>query len=286
MKDVQDLPQAMIHELEVVNVKTLNKSGTEKEQESSLQKVGNKLGRHPLYRLELKGGEVCFAKKIESQLEVQVLNLLNTDSNSTSRVPKIKWVDGDSTWLVTESVKGTHPNRYELMQSIQNVVEALVDCHQTVALNAEIELINHSENEILLFQQGEQYLDDVFQPIYQSALSKIKSQHITPVLLHGDLVPENILIDDGITRFIDWEFARQGDCRWDLAALIVEFELADDDIDLLLCVYQSVAHINRFDFKTKIKYWTDLYAIISYVWSKQHDQDAERYQVYLQARLT
>lgn len=38
-------------------------------------------------------------------------------------------------------------------------------------------------------------------------------------LIHGDLVPSNILVDDGLPRYVDWEWAEIGDPAQDLAFL-------------------------------------------------------------------
>ncbi|HIP45485.1 MAG TPA: hypothetical protein EYG93_09195 [Sulfurospirillum arcachonense] len=89
-------------------------------------------------------------------------------------------------------------------------------------------------------------------------LQKLHSLNIKKrdlVLCHGDLNPKNFIFSKDI-KLIDWEYAKYNDRYFDLASVIVEFNLNSKDEKLFLHSYfKNKYKINRNKIYTfKIKY--------------------------------
>ncbi|HVI45104.1 MAG TPA: choline/ethanolamine kinase family protein [Chitinophaga sp.] len=84
---------------------------------------------------------------------------------------------------------------------------------------------------------------------------------------HNDPVPENFIQDkQGKIYLIDWEYGGMNDPVWDLAALVLEMELKDDEEEIVLQSYFKVTEVSdpvRIRMTT-CKMYQDL---LWYVWA-------------------
>ena len=81
------------------------------------------------------------------------------------------------------------------------------------------------------------------------------------VLCHNDLNPQNILFGEK-TSFIDWEFACMNDRYFDIASIIVEFNLNTKDENYFLHSYFKHKTPNR----EKLKVYKTLYKHLCKIW--------------------
>lgn len=92
---------------------------------------------------------------------------------------------------------------------------------------------------ILREDQGE-FFSDYFEVREKVMALEEKMQKCGRVYVpsHNDLVSENFVKDtDGRIYLIDWEYSGINDDMWDLAALSLENEFSDDDIELMFRLY-------------------------------------------------
>lgn len=109
----------------------------------------------------------------------------------------------------------------------------------------------HMDNEFNMFRELEKYEDilrkdngDFFED-YDEVRAKVMALEeelkvCKRVLVpsHNDLVSENLVKDtDGRIYLIDWEYSGVNDDMWDLAALSLENEFSEDDIELMFRLY-------------------------------------------------
>ena len=80
-----------------------------------------------------------------------------------------------------------------------------------------------------------------------------------PVLCHHDLNPYNILWQDSLPTFIDWEYAGINDRYLDLASIVVEFNLDKRKSDLFLENYfQDATMVNSTKLTAYKRYYQEL----------------------------
>jgi len=92
------------------------------------------------------------------------------------------------------------------------------------------------------------------------------------VLCHCDLNPKNLIFSKDI-KLIDWEYARYCDRYFDLACVIVEFNLNKKDEKLFLCSYFK----NRYKIdKNKISNFKKKYIDICTKWFKKQNNFKEQ----------
>ena len=109
----------------------------------------------------------------------------------------------------------------------------------------------HMDNEFNMFRELEKYEEilkedngDFFND-YDEVRSKVMAledelKRCGAVLVpsHNDLVSENFVKDtEGRIYLIDWEYSGTNDDMWDLAALSLENEFTEDDIELMFRLY-------------------------------------------------
>ena len=109
----------------------------------------------------------------------------------------------------------------------------------------------HMDNEFNMFRELEKYEDILkkdngeFFEDYDEVRSKVmaledelKKCGAVAVPSHNDLVSENFVKDtEGRIYLIDWEYSGINDDMWDLAALSLENEFTEDDIELMFRLY-------------------------------------------------
>lgn len=111
----------------------------------------------------------------------------------------------------------------------------------------------HMDNEFNMFRELEKYEEilkndngDFFED-YDEVRTKVmaledelKRCGAVSVPSHNDLVSENFVKDtEGRIYLIDWEYSGTNDDMWDLAALSLENEFSEDDIELMFRLYYN-----------------------------------------------
>ena len=100
-------------------------------------------------------------------------------------------------------------------------------------------------------------------------LTKFKQEH---VLCHHDLNPKNFIFSHDI-KLIDWEYARKNDRYFDLATIIIEFNLNKNDEKTLLTSYMR--SYSKVDIK-KMLLFKKIYLTLCIKWSKQMNNQKEK----------
>lgn len=109
----------------------------------------------------------------------------------------------------------------------------------------------HMDNEFNMFRELEKYEEILksdngeFFEDYEEVRAKVmaledelKRCNAVCVPSHNDLVSENFVKDtEGRIYLIDWEYSGKNDDMWDLAALSLENEFSEDDIELMFRLY-------------------------------------------------
>ena len=128
-------------------------------------------------------------------------------------------------------------------ENLKQVTDILRDLHESTDF--------HMDNEFNVFRELEKYEDilrkdrgDFFED-YDEVRAKVmaleeelKVCKRVFVPSHNDLVSENLVKDtEGRIYLIDWEYSGVNDDMWDLAALSLENEFSEDDIELMFRLY-------------------------------------------------
>ena len=128
-------------------------------------------------------------------------------------------------------------------ENLKQVTDILRNLHESTDF--------HMDNEFNVFRELEKYEDilkkdrgDFFED-YEEVREKVmeleeelKVCNRVFVPSHNDLVSENLVKDtEGRIYLIDWEYSGINDDMWDLAALSLENEFSEDDIELMFRLY-------------------------------------------------
>lgn len=128
-------------------------------------------------------------------------------------------------------------------ENLKQVTKILKDLHECKDF--------HMDNEFNMFRELEKYEEilkkdngDFFED-YDEVRTKVmaledelKRCGAVSVPSHNDLVSENFVKDtEGRIYLIDWEYSGTNDDMWDLAALSLENEFSEDDIELMFRLY-------------------------------------------------
>ncbi|MBE6063522.1 MAG: winged helix-turn-helix transcriptional regulator [Clostridium butyricum] len=128
-------------------------------------------------------------------------------------------------------------------ENLKQVTKILRDLHECKDF--------HMDNEFNMFRELEKYEKilkkdngDFFED-YDKVRSQVmaledelKRCNAVSVPSHNDLVSENFVKDtEGRIYLIDWEYSGTNDDMWDLAALSLENEFSEDDIELMFRLY-------------------------------------------------
>ena len=108
---------------------------------------------------------------------------------------------------------------------------------------------------------------------------KTQGQKELKALCHNDLVPQNILHDDGRVFIIDWEYAGLNDPYFDLASVFVESSFSKEQEQEFLGFYEA----NEAEI-SKIELYKSTQDILWAAWAFAKPQDAD-YDDYAAARL-
>ena len=136
-------------------------------------------------------------------------------------------------------------------ENLKQVTGILRDLHESTDF--------HMDNEFNMFRELEKYEDilrknrgDFFED-YDEVREKVmaledelKVCKRVFVPSHNDLVSENLVKDtEGRIYLIDWEYSGINDDMWDLAALSLENEFSEDDIELMFRLYFNGKEANK-----------------------------------------
>jgi len=127
--------------------------------------------------------------------------------------------------------------------NLKQVTDILRDLHESTDF--------HMDNEFNMFRELEKYEDilrkdrgDFFEDYVEvrekvmALEEELKVCRRVFVPSHNDLVSENLVKDtEGRIYLIDWEYSGVNDDMWDLAALSLENEFSEDDIELMFRLY-------------------------------------------------
>jgi len=128
-------------------------------------------------------------------------------------------------------------------ENLKQVTGILRDLHESTDF--------HMDNEFNAFRELEKYEDilrkdrgDFFED-YEDVREKVMALEEELIACkrvfvpsHNDLVSENLVKDtEGRIYLIDWEYSGINDDMWDLAALSLENEFSEDDIELMFRLY-------------------------------------------------
>lgn len=128
-------------------------------------------------------------------------------------------------------------------ENLKQVTKILRDLHESkdFRMDNEFNMFRELEKyEEILRKDDGQFFDD-----YEEVREKVMAleqelERCNRVLVpsHNDLVSENLVKDvNGRIYLIDWEYSGLNDDMWDLAALSLENEFSEDDIELMFRLY-------------------------------------------------
>ena len=136
-------------------------------------------------------------------------------------------------------------NRYSIKkeENLKQVTKILRDLHesQDFRMDNEFNMFRELEKyEDILRKDEGQFFDD-YDEVREKVMAledELKRCNRVFVPSHNDLVSENLVKDtEGRIYLIDWEYSGINDDMWDLAALSLENEFSDDDIELMFRLY-------------------------------------------------
>jgi thiamine kinase-like enzyme len=103
-----------------------------------------------------------------------------------------------------------------------------------------------------------------YNSLYSSELTKLKSQ----VLGHGDICPQNVIINKGKLKIIDWEDLGLIDPALEILRLYDDFNFSKDNQELFLKEYLKIKKENNL--KICIQSSWDLYLLEVFTWAVMH----------------
>jgi thiamine kinase-like enzyme/choline kinase/predicted transcriptional regulator len=128
-------------------------------------------------------------------------------------------------------------------ENLKQVTDILRDLHQSTDF--------HMDNEFNVFRELEKYegilkqdrgsFFDDYDEVREKVMAledELKACNRVFIPSHNDLVSENFVKDtEGRIYLIDWEYSGINDDMWDLAALSLENEFSENDIELMFRLY-------------------------------------------------
>lgn len=247
-------------------------------------------GRGKTYQCLLKNGDIAYLKiEIDQSVERLALEKLKQLAIEPKVSPEILEHCEASNSILLSAMPGVHPNKTALVQDLSIFCQRLTQVHRTLSISNLDVLDISTLLRNLNFKGAEKYADLALKELLSYPFS---NRDIT--VLHGDLNATNILMSDQNWHFIDWEFCTQGDVRWDLAAVCVEFELNQNETAALLSTYRNSQNVffekQRVDNtkcemhtikKDDFEMWKKAYALVCLGWSLEHDQPVDKYRQLL-----
>lgn len=160
-------------------------------------------------------------------------------------------LDEDNALMISEYIDGTHKNKLNKSE-LQELANTLKKLHNIKVAIPICKLLDSIEIDSKRLEYAIKYI------------RKLKPDY---VLCHHDLNPQNILFDNNSIKFIDWEYAGKNDRYFDIASVIVEFDLDVEEESLFLRSYFGAVGIVD---KDKLVAYKVLYrAVCSQWWSNR-----------------
>lgn len=214
-----------------------------------ISKIGNGENNH-MFRVAV--GEKVFVFRIPYRQELfpklksefNVLQAIPTDIGPAPLVIH----EGDETYMIQTLVAGQHVSTWT-EKLLHSHVEQMLRLHRSHSMAAHgIDIVKLFEEKIDFrkVHDPEVLADAEIGKAVESLLSEIKKiqgsfrdvQYLS--LIHGDLHNGNILVDEDIVRYVDWEESRLGDPALDVAGILLSPGL-HIDADAYVALYQKSA---------------------------------------------
>jgi aminoglycoside phosphotransferase (APT) family kinase protein len=159
------------------------------------------------------------------------------------------YLDLGKGFMVCDFLEGSHKNKLE-KADIVLLVKHLKILH-TLKINSPV-----------LDLESQFTLND---ETVQKAFQLLHSFPKEVVLCHNDLNPKNCIFTQSELKFIDWEFASMNDLYFDLAAVCVEFDLSQNDIEIFLNAYFG----EKKWYQEKLDAYKSVYTELCKQWFKE-----------------
>jgi len=174
--------------------------------------------------------------------------------------PAPVWLEADNRIAIFNYIEGNIAQNYHC-----GLLKQLVSVHQyfvkTTPMNIGAELAYYED--CSLYQH--------YSEIVTQALKVIAKHPKTPGFCHNDLVRENIIINQSRTYLIDFEYAQTNDVYFDLASLVVSFDMSLNEKRQLLNNYQQqLKHPSWFyNSLDKLHCYQVVFLVLCICWYKQ-----------------
>ncbi|MEL0641622.1 phosphotransferase [Pseudoalteromonas aliena] len=190
--------------------------------------------------------------------------------------PKPIWTDEVNKYAAFDYIEG------DIAQASfsKDLINKLIKVHNytvsTTRMNITRELIFYQCSNV--YQQNKSHLE--------RALKAIANMPFNEGFCHNDLVKENIIVNDSGMYLIDFEYAQINDVYFDLAAIVVSFNLGERCKSALLENYEScVEHESGFySSMYKLDCYTLVFLVLCIGWYEQRDVNSKS--LGLRAQLT
>jgi len=182
----------------------------------------------------------CFGNDAQREM------LLQSQAAKLGLAPQVQYFCNQG--MVTDWVSGRHLSTDEWKEP---------DNQRTLAKRlGQLHSQNVSEYELDLKQRLTHYFD-IIEPAFKTIRLRKQLEYCYDIIenklakqrqgfCHHDLNPLNLMMsDDHDLRLLDWEFAAQGHCDFDLATLLQTMPWSEADIEsFLLCYNQAMTRLN------------------------------------------
>ena len=236
-------------------------------------------GHHNVAKLTTHNAGSWFAKYTSPEYASQeqaVNRCLRAKPATAELVPVLVHVNAQAGLVLSAELNGHHPSKRQLLAHLDTLVDALVAIHTTpMPANG----INYDLPEI-----------DVPVGAYQAKLqarvrdaeSRKTDGSVFMGLVHGDLNPDNVLLEQDQWRFLDWEFSMLNDVRWDLVSIATEFNFSRVEMAELIAGYHASARLatTLATFEQGVDDWLAIYLGICLGWCEANNQPKDKYWRY------
>ena len=157
--------------------------------------------------------------------------------------PGIAFVDAQQGYLVSDYIE---PEIIPSEAYVNGLAKLLTQLHSlpTSSLPVEGEIfsaVQHSQSLLAQLKQHEQYqrLLSLHHPLLEQLKAFDEHAENKPVISHNDLHPGNYLFDGKNAYLIDWEYCQLNHPAFDLASLVIYFDLERESLRKLSRQYSS-----------------------------------------------
>lgn len=167
---------------------------------------------------------------------------------------KALYLDEKNSFMICEYLEGFHKSKL-MNNDIKYLCESIKILHNIKLSAKEVDLVS------LFNFYDKKYLNEIILKQITSVFLSLKSFKKELVFSHNDLNPGNIIFNKGV-KFIDWEYSSFNDKYYDLANIVIEFNLdKNQEKNLLLTYFDNVT----CDYD-KLKVYKIVYVCLSLLW--------------------